>query len=218
MRKLMLPTIIIIGGSLLVIRLFYLQIINDTFKLKSVNNAIKINYDYPERGYIYDRNGELMVANQPSFDIMVTPRDIKNLDTLSFCTLLNITKEEFIKKITKAKVYSPMLRSVFLAQLNKTEFAAFQEKVRKFPGFEIQKRSLRDYQIEAGANVFGFITQVNDKIIIRMFLNNFIIYLSNKPKNIGASFYLIISQRTLLDFETREFSNLFLKSCKFRFV
>ena len=161
----MLPTIIIIGGSLLVIRLFYLQIINDTFKLKSVNNAIKINYDYPERGYIYDRNGELMVANQPSFDIMVTPRDIKNLDTLSFCSLLNITKEEFIKKITKAKVYSPMLRSVFLAQLNKTEFAAFQEKVRKFPGFEIQKRSLRDYQIEAGANVFGFITQVNDKII-----------------------------------------------------
>ncbi|MBC7641708.1 MAG: penicillin-binding protein 2 [Flavobacterium sp.] len=165
MRKLLLPSIIIIGGSLLIIRLFYLQIINDTFKLKSVNNAIKINYDYPERGYIYDRNGELMVANQPSFDIMVTPRDIKNLDTLSFCTLLNVSKDEFLKKIAKAKVYSPMLRSVFLAQLNKTEFAAFQEKVRKFPGFEIQKRSLRDYQIDAGANVFGFITQVNDKII-----------------------------------------------------
>ena len=78
MRKLLLPTIIIIGGSLLVIRLFYLQIINDSFKLKSVNNAIKINYDYPERGYIYDRHGELLVANQPSFDIMVTPRDTKS--------------------------------------------------------------------------------------------------------------------------------------------
>jgi penicillin-binding protein 2 len=165
MRKLLLPSIVIIAGSLLVIRLFYLQIINDSFKLKSENNAIKINYDYPERGYIYDRNGELMVANQPSFDIMVTPRDIKNLDTLSFCTLLNITKEDFLKKIAKAKVYSPRLRSVFLAQLNKTEFAAFQEKARKFPGFEIQKRSLRDYQTTAGANVFGFITQVNDKII-----------------------------------------------------
>ena len=165
MRKLLLPSIVIIAGSLLVIRLFYLQIINDSFKLKSENNAIKINYDYPERGYIFDRNGELMVANQPSFDIMVTPRDIKNLDTLSFCSLLSITKEDFLKKIAKAKVYSPRLRSVFLAQLNKTEFAAFQEKARKFPGFEIQKRSLRDYQTTAGANVFGFITQVNDKII-----------------------------------------------------
>ena len=165
MRKLLLPSIVIIAGSLLVIRLFYLQIINDSFKLKSENNAIKINYDYPERGYIFDRNGELMVANQPSFDIMVTPRDIKNLDTLSFCSLLSISKEDFLKKIAKAKIYSPRLRSVFLAQLNKTEFAAFQEKARKFPGFEIQKRSLRDYQTNAGANVFGFITQVNDKII-----------------------------------------------------
>lgn len=167
MRKLLLPSIVIIAGSLLVIRLFYLQIINDSFKLKSENNAIKINYDYPERGYIYDRNGELMVANQPSFDIMVTPRDIKNLDTVTFCKLLNITKADFIKKITKAKVYSPRLRSVFLAQLNKAEFAGFQEKARKFSGFEIQKRSLRDYQTTAGANVFGFITQVNDKIIAK---------------------------------------------------
>ncbi len=168
MRKLLLPSIVIIAGSLLVIRLFYLQIINDSFKLKSDNNAIKINYDYPERGYIYDRNGELMVANQPSFDIMVTPKDIKNLDTITFCKLLNITKEDFLKKIAKAKVYSPRLRQVFLSQLNKTEFAAFQEKARKFPGFEIQKRSLRDYQTTAGANVFGFITQVNDKIIEKM--------------------------------------------------
>ena len=165
MRKLLLPTIVIISASLLLIRLFYLQVINDTYKLKSENNAIKIKYDYPERGYIYDRTGNLLVANQPSYDIMVTPRDIKNLDTLEFCSLLNITKEDFLKKIEKARIYSPMLRTVFLPQLNKKEFAAFQEKSRKFPGFEIQKRSLRDYQVTVGANVFGFITQVNDKII-----------------------------------------------------
>jgi penicillin-binding protein 2 len=152
---------------LLVIRLFYLQIINDTYALKSVNNAIKINYDYPERGYIYDRNSELMVSNQPSYDIMVTPRDVKNLDTLDFCNLLKITKEDFLKKIAKAKVYSPRLRSIFLAQLNKSEFAAFQEKARKFKGFEIQKRALRHYELNVGANVFGFITQVNDKIIAK---------------------------------------------------
>jgi len=165
MRKVLLPTIIIIATILLILRLFYLQIIDDTFKLKSENNAIKIQYDYPERGYIYDRNGKLLVANQPSYDIMVIPRDLKNIDTLEFCHLLNIKKEDYIRIIAKAKVYSPRLPSVFLPQLNKAEFAAFQEKIRKFPGFYIQKRSLRDYQVKFGANVFGFITQASEGII-----------------------------------------------------
>jgi penicillin-binding protein 2 len=165
MRKVLLPALIIIGASLLIIRVFYLQIIDDSFKLKSENNAIKIKYDYPERGYIYDRNGVLLVANQPSYDIMVIPRELKNTDTLQFCKLLNITKEDFIEKIKKAKVYSPRLPSVFLAQLNKAEFAAFQEKIRKFEGFYFQKRSLRDYEVDYGANIFGFITQVNEKLI-----------------------------------------------------
>lgn len=165
MRKVLLPALVIITASLLLIRLFYLQVINDSLKLKSENNAIKISYTYPERGYIYDRNGKLLVANQPSYDIMVIPRDVKKIDTLQFCKLLNITKEEFDKKIAKARVYSPLLPSVFLPQLNKIEYAAFQEKLRRFQGFYIQKRSLRDYQVEYGANVFGFITQVNDKII-----------------------------------------------------
>jgi penicillin-binding protein 2 len=165
MRKVLLPLMIITAATLLVIRLFYLQVINDSFKLKSDNNAIKIQYDYPERGYIYDRNCKLLVANQPSYDIMVIPREIKELDTIEFCELLAITKEDFIKKIEKAKVYSPRLPSVFLPQLNKSEFAAFQEKIRKFEGFYFQKRSLRDYQVNFGANVFGFITQVNEKLI-----------------------------------------------------
>lgn len=165
MRKVLLPSMIIVATALLVLRLFYLQVINDSLKLKSDNNAIKIQYDYPERGYIYDRKGKLLVANQPSYDIMVIPRDIKKLDTLEFCQLLAISKEDFIKKIEKAKVYSPRLPSVFLAQLNKSEFAAFQEKIRKFEGFYFQKRSLRDYQVNFGANIFGFITQVNDKLI-----------------------------------------------------
>ena len=165
MRKVLLPSLVIITASLLAMRLFYLQVIDDTLKLKSDNNAIKIKYDYPERGYIYDRNGKLLVANQPSYDIMVTPREMKNIDTTEFCQLLNITKEDFIEKIEKARIYSPRLRSVFLPQLNKREYAAFQEKIRKFPGFEIQKRSLRDYQVTVGANVFGFITQVNEGII-----------------------------------------------------
>jgi penicillin-binding protein 2 len=163
MRKALLPLIIIIATSLLLIRIFYLQVVNDTFKLQSENNAIKIKYDYPERGYIYDRYGKLLVANQPSYDIMVIPREIKQIDTAEFCMLLNITKEFFDERMSKAKVYSPRLPSVFLPQLNKLEYAAFQEKIRKFEGFYIQKRSLRDYQVSAGANVFGFIRQVSER-------------------------------------------------------
>jgi penicillin-binding protein 2 len=165
MKKVLLPTIIIVSALLILARLFYLQIIDESLKLKSDNNAIKILYEYPERGYIYDRNGTLIVANQPSYDIMVTPKDVKNIDTLELCKLLNVTKGDFIRIVEKARVYSPRLPSVFLPQLNKREYAAFQEKQRKFQGFEIVKRSLRDYQTTAGSNIFGFITQVNDNII-----------------------------------------------------
>jgi penicillin-binding protein 2 len=167
MRKLLLPSLIIVSALLLVIRIFYLQVINDSFKLKSDNNAIKIKYDYPERGYIFDRYGKLLVSNQASYDIMVIPRELKNIDTLEFCQLLNITKKDYIKTLAKAKVYSPRLPSVFLPQLNKSEFAAFQEKIRKFEGFYFQKRSLRDYEVDFGANVFGFITQVNERLIAK---------------------------------------------------
>ncbi|MDI1257562.1 MAG: penicillin-binding protein 2 [Flavobacterium sp.] len=166
MRKVLFPTVVIISVILILMRLFYLQVIDDTLMTKSENNAIKVIYDYPERGYIYDRNGKLLVANQPSYDIMVTPKYVKNIDTLEFCKLINITKEDFIRIITKARVYSPRLPSVFLPQLNKREYAALQEKMRKFePGFEVVKRSLRDYQVTVGANIFGSIAQVNPKEI-----------------------------------------------------
>lgn len=167
MRKILLPTIIIAAAILITARLFYLQILDDTYIKKSENNAIKIKYEYPERGYIYDRNGKLMVANQPSYDIMVTPNDMprEGVDTLEICRLLNIDKEYFKERIAKAKVYSPLLPSVFLPQLNKKEFAAFQEKIRRYKGFDIVKRSLRDYQTNVGANIFGYIAQVNDNII-----------------------------------------------------
>jgi penicillin-binding protein 2 len=165
MRKSLLPTVVIISAVLILIRLFYLQVVDESLKLKAENNAIKIIYDYPERGYIYDRNGKLLVANQPSFDIMVTPREMKNTDTIALCNLLNITKFDFERILEKAKKYSPMLPSVFLSQLNKKEYAAFQEKQRNFPGFEVVKRSLRDYQVHVGANVFGSIGQANPKVI-----------------------------------------------------
>lgn len=166
MRKILLPTTIIAAALLIIARLFYLQILDDSYIKKSDNNAIKIVYDYPERGYIYDRYGKLMVANQPSYDIMVTPNEVKkDIDIKELCSLLEITEDYYNERLEKAKVYSPRLPSVFLPQLSKKEFAAFQEKIRRYKGFDIVKRSLRDYQVSTGANIFGYIAQVNDAII-----------------------------------------------------
>lgn len=165
MRKLLLPIIIIIVAIIVLARLFFLQIVDDTYIKKSENNALKIVYEYPERGYVFDRNKKLLIANQPSYDIMVIPREVKDIDTLGLCSLLDVTYDQFVTKLEKAKVYSPRLPSVFLPQLSKGEYAAFQEKIRHFTGFYIQKRSLRDYQVAHGANLFGYIRQVNEQNI-----------------------------------------------------
>jgi penicillin-binding protein 2 len=165
MRKLLLIALVLITGIVFAGRLFYLQIYDTSFQQLSENNAIKVVYDYPQRGYIYDRNGELLVSNQPSYDVMVIPRDVKPLDTLEFCNLLKITKDDFKEILRKATVYSPRLPSVLLPQLTKEEYAYLSEKMYKYDGFYIQKRSLRHYEVEHSANVLGFIAEVNTRTI-----------------------------------------------------
>ncbi|WP_024772407.1 penicillin-binding protein 2 [Aquimarina macrocephali] len=165
MRKLLLYLIIITTGIVFVARLFYLQIYNTSFASLSEDNAIKVIYDYPQRGAIYDRNGRLLVTNQPSYDVMVIPRELKPFDTLEFCSILNISKDKLIKRLKKARIYSPRVPSIVIPQLTKDEYAYLQEKMRKFEGFYIQKRSLRDYQTVNAANVLGYIGEVNERLI-----------------------------------------------------
>lgn len=165
MRKLLLLSIIVIVGLVFIARLFYLQVYNEDQYSLFDDNAIRKVYDYPKRGYVYDRNDNLLVANQPSYDVMFIPREVKAMDTLEFCNLLKITKEDFIKFYDKAYRYSPRLPSVFIPQLSRIEYAVLQEKIRKYEGFYIQKRSLRDYQTTIGANVLGDIGEVNNYII-----------------------------------------------------
>ncbi len=163
MRKFLLSSIIVIVAITYIGRLSYLQVLNPPTGNLLDDTAIKPIYDYPERGYIYDRNGELMVANQSSYDVMVIPKDVRPLDTLEFCKLLNVTKEDFIKKYKKAKIFSPRLPSVFVPQLSKEEYAVLQEKMRKYEGFYIQKRSLRYYSEATSANILGYISEVNER-------------------------------------------------------
>ncbi len=165
MRKLLLLITVIFVGILFIARLFYLQVYNKEAYSLYDDIAIRQEYHYPKRGYVYDRNGKLLVANQPSYDVMVIPREVEPLDTLEFCNLLKITKEDFTKKYDKAYHYSPRLPSVFVPQLSKKDYAVLQEKMRKFDGFYIQKRSLRDYQTSIGANVLGDIGEVNRRTI-----------------------------------------------------
>src|SRR5690554_1417534 len=161
MRKILLSSIILLVGLTFIGRLSYLQIFSFSPNQIMEDPAIKTIYDYPERGYIYDRNGELLVANQPAYDVMVIPREVKPLDTLEFCALLGIDKDRFIDQLNKARVYSPRLPSVLVPQLSKEDYGRLQEKMRRFDGFYIQKRSLRYYDTTSGANVLGYISEVN---------------------------------------------------------
>ena len=165
MRKLLLLITVLTVGLVFIARLFYLQVYTEPLDSLYEDNAIRKVYDYPKRGYVYDRNGILLVANQPSYDVMVIPREVRPLDTLEFCRLLKITTSDFTRIYNKAYRYSPRLPSVFVPQLSKQDYAALQEKMRKFEGFYIQKRSLRDYQTSIGANVLGDLGEVNQRTI-----------------------------------------------------
>lgn len=162
MRKILLSSVIIIIAITFLGRLSYLQIFSFSTEQLMEDPAIKAIYDYPERGYIYDRNGKLLVGNDPAYDVMVIPREVKPLDTLEFCSLLGIDKKQLIDKLHKAKVYSPRLPSVLVPQLSKQDYAKLQEKMRKYKGFYIQKRSLRYYDTPSAANVLGYISEVNE--------------------------------------------------------
>jgi penicillin-binding protein 2 len=167
MKKVLLSSIIILIGITFIGRLSYLQIFSFSPDQVLDDPAIKAIYDYPERGYIYDRNGKLLVGNDPAYDVMVIPREVKPLDTLEFCSLLGIDKDKFVQKLRKARIYSPRLPSVLVPQLSKEDYARLQEKMRKYEGFYIQKRSLRYYDTKAAANVLGYIREVNERDLER---------------------------------------------------
>jgi penicillin-binding protein 2 len=163
MKKILLSSIILIIGITFIGRLSYLQIFSFSTDQLLEDPAIKAVYDYPERGYIYDRNGKLLVGNDPAYDVMVIPREVKPLDTLEFCRLIGLDKETLIKRLKRARVYSPRLPSVLVPQLSKEDYAKLQEKMRHFGGFYIQKRSLRYYDTKSAANVLGYISEVNER-------------------------------------------------------
>ena len=154
-----------------VIRLFDLQIMTDDYKKNADSNAFLNKIQYPSRGAIYDRNGKLLVFNQPAYDITFVPREVTQLDTLDFCRALNITLEQFQKRMKDVKNrwmnpgYSKYTHQVFMTQLSAEECGVFQEKLFKFPGFYIQRRTIRQYTYDAAGHALGDIGEVSKKDI-----------------------------------------------------
>ena len=102
MRKSLLFVLVVSSGVVFTIRLFSLQVFSSDYESQSLQNSVLKEYIYPERGFIYDRNGKLLVANQPAYDIMIIPENVIPFDTLAFCTLVNVPKKTLIKNLKKA--------------------------------------------------------------------------------------------------------------------
>ncbi len=152
--------------AVFILRLFYVQVIADSYTLWAEQNAIRKVTVYPARGIIYDRNKERVVVNRPIYDLMVVPRQLdKTMDTLSFCALLKIDKSTFIERIEKAKKHSRFKPSLFQAQISVEEFAAIQERLHEFSGFYPEARTVRSYPFQSSAHVLGYIGEVNQKQI-----------------------------------------------------
>lgn len=164
-RKNIILGAMILVGFIFLLRLFYIQVLDPSYKLSANSNVLRYVTDYPARGLIYDRNGELLVYNEAHYDLMVVPGQVRQIDTTEFCQLLGIEKELFVERLKKAQDYSRFRPSVFESQISKNTFAVFQEKLFRFPGFFVQPRTLRKYTYPIAAHTFGYVGEVGPREI-----------------------------------------------------
>lgn len=172
-RKFVIVGIVLAIVAVFIGRLFSLQVMNDEYKKHADSNAFLNKTIYPSRGVMYDRNGKLLVSNQPAYDVMVCMRNVKDLDTLAFCQSLGITEEFFVKRMADVKNrrlnpgYSSYTDQLFLSQLTAEDFAMFQEQLYKFSGFSIQRRTIRQYDYPVAGHLFGDLGEVSKKDIAK---------------------------------------------------
>ena len=166
-RKFVIVGIVLAIVVVFIGRLCSLQLVNDEYKQHAESNAFLEKTIYPSRGVMHDRNGQLLVSNQPAYDVMVCMRNVKELDTLAFCQALGITREYFDKRMSDVKNrrlnpgYSAYTDQLFLGQLTAEEFAMFQEQLYRFQGFSIQRRTIRHYTYPVAGHLFGDLGEVS---------------------------------------------------------
>lgn len=167
-RKYILGGIAVAVVIIYLIRLFSLQLMSDDYKKNADSNAFRKEIQYPSRGLILDRKGRLLVYNESSYNIMVVMNDQRSIDTLDFCQTVGITKDFYIKRMDeiKSKIsYSRYTPQLFMSQIPAEEFSVFREKLFRFKGFSVEKRSVRHYTTGLGAHLLGDVGEVNDKDI-----------------------------------------------------
>jgi len=167
-RRYVITAIFIAVALILLARLYYIQIVDDRYILFAKNNVVRTRIVFPARGPILDRNNKVLVENQPVYDIMVTPKNVKPFDTLELCRLLGIDMRGFHKRFDKAKIVGGLTRaSVFEGQLSSELFASLQERLYEFPGFDVQLRSVRSYPDSLAAHFLGYTDEVKPSDIGR---------------------------------------------------
>lgn len=166
-RKYIVQGIIVFAAIILVARLFYMQIVDTQYRLSATDNVLRKDIVYPARGIIVDRDNRILVQNQPVYDLMVIPKDIRPFDTLALCRLIGIDREGFLEKLKKARNYSVYKASLFEKQLSDTIYASLQEALYQFPGFFVQNRTVRNYPHATAAHVLGYVDEVTERDIER---------------------------------------------------
>ena len=164
-RKWIITAIFLAVALIFVVRLFNLQVLDKTYKVSSDNNVLRYITLYPARGNVYDRNGTLLVYNEAVYDLMVVPKEVRDIDTLVLCDLLRISYDSFVERMEKAKHFSRIKASVFLSQVSKEDYAHVAEVIYKFPGFYFQNRTIRHYPLSIAAHTLGDIGEVDQSQI-----------------------------------------------------
>lgn len=160
-RRLIIQIIMAVVLSIFLLRLFYLQVVDKTYSALADQNAIRRIPNYPNRGLILDRNGELVVFNDAVYDLYVIPAQVKQMDTLKFCELLKIDVAFFKDQLKKARKHSKYRPSPFVKQISAKDFALFQEYLFQFPGFYEELRTIRRYPFKSAGHTLGYIGEVS---------------------------------------------------------
>ena len=161
---------LLIMAGILIAKIFYIQIIDDRYKIDASNNSMVYDIIYPTRGVIYDRNGKIIVGNKVAYDILVTPKEVTEFDTLLLARVLEV-EPDFIR--SKMAEYRKNRRRIgyqsviMMKQLSAEKYMKFSEIQYKFPGFRGQVRSIRDYPFNAGGNLLGYVSEVDQSYISR---------------------------------------------------
>lgn len=166
-RKTVIALIAIAVVVIYAFQLFYLQIYQNKYKDSADSNAFLKKTLYPARGTISDRTGKLLVYNKPTYDIVFIPKEVRDFDTVEFCKILNISIEDYKKRMDDIRDfrlnpgYSNYTQQTFITQLNAQEYGLIQEKLYKFPGFSVQNRTIREYNYPNAGNILGYVAEVS---------------------------------------------------------